>query len=156
MFVQSVHGEWLADIETDAVDFGLYCMDTDDLSEEAYEVLTIAHGINEFLWVELGALSSKYEDEEWYLEGALKFIRKIRKDPEGFQDLWLLEEPINDKHLLQLADKKGSKHLIPSKAFPRILERGRILTINYSRYSAVRLYRKWFERYALNDPVRGL
>ena len=88
-------------------------MDTDDLSEEAFEVLTIAHGINQFLWVELGALSSKYQDEERYLEGALKFIRKIRKDPEDFQDLWLLEEPINARHLLQLEEQIKKVQSIP-------------------------------------------
>lgn len=95
----------MEEIEVDPVHYRAYSMDTDDFSEEAYEVLTLAHGINEFLWVELGALSSKYEDEEEYLKGALKFIRKIKKDPEGFQDLWLLEEPINARHLLQLEEQ---------------------------------------------------
>jgi len=88
-------------------------MDTDDLSEEAYEVLTIAHGISEFLWVEMGALSSKYRDEEAYLKGWLKFIRAIQKDPEGFQDLWLLEEPISPKHLLLLEEQIKKVQKIP-------------------------------------------
>lgn len=88
-------------------------MDTDDLSEEAYAVLTIAHGINEFLWAEMGALSSKYQDEEEYLNGWLKFIRKIQKHPEGFQDLWLLEEPISPNHLLQLEEQIKEVQNIP-------------------------------------------
>jgi hypothetical protein len=88
-------------------------MDTDDLSEEAYEVLTIAHGINEFLWVEMGSLSSNYKDEESYLKGWLKFIKEIRKDPEEFQDRWLLEEPINPKHLLLLEEQIKKVQNIP-------------------------------------------
>mgnify|MGYP001026893355 CR=1 FL=1 len=88
-------------------------MDTDDLSEEAYEVLTIAHGINEFLWAEMGALSGKYKGEEEYLNGWLKFIKKIRKDPEGFQDLWLLEEPISPEHLLRLEEQIQKVQKIP-------------------------------------------
>jgi hypothetical protein len=88
-------------------------MDTDDLSEEAYEILTAARTINEFLWVELGALSSEYEDEEGYLKGMLQFIQKIKDDPEGFQDMWLLEEPINPRHLLQLEERIEKVQSIP-------------------------------------------
>ena len=62
-------------------------MDTDDLSEEAYAVLTTAHTINEFLWVELGALSSEYRDEEAYLKGMLQLIQDIKDAPEEFQDM---------------------------------------------------------------------
>ena len=80
-------------------------MDTDDLSEEAYEILTIARTVNEFLWAELGALSSKYENEDAYLEGALKFIHRIKDDPEEFQDMWFLEEPISLSCLLQLEEQ---------------------------------------------------
>ena len=88
-------------------------MDTDDLSEEAYEVLTIARTINEFLWVELGSLSSEYEDEEVYLKGMLQFIQKIKDDPEGFQDMWLLEEPINPRCLLNLKEQIKKVQSIP-------------------------------------------
>lgn len=118
--MQSVHRKGKSDIEAVEVYCRAYNMDTDDLSEEAYEVLTIAQGINEFLWVELGALSIKYKDEEEYLKGALKFIRKTRKDPEGFQDLWLLEEPINAKHLLKLEEqiKKVQSIAYDQRHFP--------------------------------------
>ena len=50
-------------------------MDTDDLSEEAYEILSVAHTINEFVWVELGAMSSRYENEEKYLKGMLNSFK---------------------------------------------------------------------------------
>jgi len=88
-------------------------MDTDDLSEEAYEILSVAHTINECLWVELGAMSSRYEDEEGYLKGILEFIRNIKEDPEGFQDLWLLEEPIKHKDLLRIEEQIKKVQSIP-------------------------------------------
>jgi hypothetical protein len=88
-------------------------MDTDDLSDEAYEILSVAHDINEFLWVQLGAMSSEYEDEEKYLKGMVTFIQSIKKDPEGFQDMWLLEEPINPRYLLQLEEQIKSVQRIP-------------------------------------------
>ena len=88
-------------------------MDTDDLSEEAYLIITTAHAINEFLWVQLGALSNEYKDEEGYLKGALQFIRKIRKDPEWFQDMWLLEEPINPGDLLKVEEQIKKVQSIP-------------------------------------------
>ena len=88
-------------------------MDTDDLSEEAYSIITTAYTINEFLWVQLGALSNEYKDEKGYLKGALQFIRKIRKDPEWFQDMWLLEEPINPGDLLQVEEQIKNVQNIP-------------------------------------------
>lgn len=52
-------------------------MDTDDLTEEAYEILRQSRKINEFLQVELGVLSKKYKNEEKYLAGMLRFVIKI-------------------------------------------------------------------------------
>ena len=88
-------------------------MDTDDLSEEAYLIIITARTINEFLCVQLGALSNKYKDEEGYLKGALQLIRKIRKDPEWFQDMWVLEEPINPGDLLQVEEQIRKVQNIP-------------------------------------------
>ena len=88
-------------------------MDTDDLSEEAYLIIITARTINEFLCVQLGALSNEYKDEEGYLKGALQFIRQIRKDPEWFQDMWLLEEPINPGELLQVEEQIKKVQSIP-------------------------------------------
>ena len=77
-------------------------MDTDELSEEAYEILRAARRINEFLWVELGASSKRYKDEEEYLNGMLLLIQKIKDDSERFQDMWLMEEPIDEESLVSL------------------------------------------------------
>jgi hypothetical protein len=77
-------------------------VDTDDLSEEAYDVLRKARKIHEFLWVELGASSKRYKDEEEYLDGMLRFIKRIIDEPEWFQDMWVMEDPIDRESLLLL------------------------------------------------------
>ena len=77
-------------------------MDTDELSEEAYEILRMAQQINEFLWVELGAASKRYKSEEEYLSGMLLLINRMKDDSERFQDRWLLEDPIDEESLLLL------------------------------------------------------
>ena len=68
-------------------------MDTDDLTEMAYENIIIADEITDFLKCDLGVRSRDYKDEDTYLNGILKFIRKIENDPEAYLDYWdLLEE----------------------------------------------------------------
>ena len=97
-------------------------METDDLTEMAYESIVIANAITDFLKCDLGVRSKDYKDENAYLKGILKFVRKINNDPEGYLDLWnLLEE-------LDLTSfKKGieflEKHIIKTIETP-IEQRG--------------------------------
>ena len=77
-------------------------MDTDDLSEEAFEVIRKAYDVSHFLKTNLGALSRLYKNEEEYLKGMDGFIKNIISDPMSFQDEWLLEEPLEHKKLLQI------------------------------------------------------
>lgn len=68
-------------------------MDTDELTEMAYESIIIANEITDFLKCDLGVRSKDYEDENAYLNGILKFVQKIRNDPKAYLDFWnLLEE----------------------------------------------------------------
>ncbi len=68
-------------------------MDTDDLSEMAYESIIIANEITDFLKTDLGVRSKDYKDENAYLNGILRFVRKIKDDPKGYLNSWnLLEE----------------------------------------------------------------
>ena len=68
-------------------------MDTDDLTEMAYESIIIANEITDFLKCDLGVRSKDYKDENAYLKGILKFVQKIRNDPKAYLDSWnLLEE----------------------------------------------------------------
>jgi hypothetical protein len=70
-------------------------MDTDDLTEMAYESIIIANGITDFLKCDLGVQCKDYKDENTYLNGILKFIRKIKNDPEGYLDYWNLWEEMD-------------------------------------------------------------
>ena len=65
-------------------------MDTDDLTEMAYESITIANRITDYLKCDLGVRSKNYKDEDAYLDGILKFVRKIKRDPEDYIDYWNL------------------------------------------------------------------
>jgi hypothetical protein len=68
-------------------------MDTDDLTEMAYESIVIANEITDFLKCDIGVRSKDYKDENDYLKGILRFIQKIKNDPEGYLDSWnLLDE----------------------------------------------------------------
>ena len=68
-------------------------MDTDDLTEMAYESIIIANEITDFLKCDLGVRSKDYKDENAYFNGILKFVQKIRNDPKAYLDSWnLLEE----------------------------------------------------------------
>lgn len=59
-------------------------MDTDDLSEMAYDTLRLAEGITHDLTLELGVASRNYRTEDEYLHGMLAIIRDIRKHAREF------------------------------------------------------------------------
>ena len=70
-------------------------MDTDDLTEMAYASIIIANGITDFLKCDLGVRSGNYNDEDAYLDGILKFVRKIKNNPESYLDYWNLWEELD-------------------------------------------------------------
>ena len=98
-------------------------MDTDDLTEMAYESIIIANEITDFLKCDLGVRSMDYEDENAYLNGILKFIQNLKNNPEGYLDSWNLWEELDlsffkkgieflEKHILKTIetpiDKRGN------------------------------------------------
>ena len=99
-------------------------MDTDDLTPMAYESIIIANGITDFLKCDLGVRSKDYEDENAYLNGILKFIRKIKNDPEYYLDYWDLMEELDldsfEKELEYL-----EKHILKTIKTP-IEQRGKV------------------------------
>ncbi|HUS88829.1 MAG TPA: hypothetical protein VMW91_05580 [Desulfosporosinus sp.] len=70
-------------------------MDTDDLTEMAYESIIIANEITDFLKCDIGVRSMDYEDENAYLNGILKFIQNLKNNPEGYLDSWNLWEELD-------------------------------------------------------------
>ena len=61
-------------------------MDTDELSEMAYQTLVLASQASDYLKAEIGTLSRKFENEDDYLNGVLRFVRIIKADPGGYLD----------------------------------------------------------------------
>ncbi len=70
-------------------------MDTDDLTPMAYESIVIAYGITDYLKCDLGVRSKNYKNEDAYLKGILKFVRKIKRDPEDYLDYWNLWDELD-------------------------------------------------------------
>ncbi len=67
-------------------------MDTDDFSDESYAIIVQSARVSDTLKAELGAMSSRYSNEEDWLHGAVKHLRGIQAHPHDYVDLWSLEE----------------------------------------------------------------
>ena len=67
-------------------------MDTDDLTEMAYESIDLAGEASGCLRAELGAACSHYQNEDDYLRGILAHVRKIERTPQNYIDEWNLPE----------------------------------------------------------------
>ena len=76
-------------------------MDTDDLTEMAYKTIVMAESINHIITVEIGAMSSRYEDEDSYLKGILKHIRGINRSTDNYITYWNLEGEITSEQLCE-------------------------------------------------------
>jgi hypothetical protein len=74
-------------------------MDTDDLTEMAHECLRIAESVCHYLTLEFGVMSNNFSNENDYLNGILKRIKKIKRHPFEFIEYWGLEEELSRKSL---------------------------------------------------------
>jgi hypothetical protein len=92
-------------------------MDTDDLTEMAYESIIIANEVTDFLKCDIGARSKDYKDENAYLKGILRFIQKIKNDPEGYLDSWNLSEEF-DLGLFVKGIEYLEKHILKTLKTP--------------------------------------
>ena len=61
-------------------------MDTDDLTEMAYETLRIAEEISHWLTIELALAGKESQDESGFLDSMLSTVRKIKSDVSGWID----------------------------------------------------------------------
>ena len=68
-------------------------MDTDDLTEMAYETLARAYAVCDVLRAEIGASAAGFKTEDEFLRGTLEFLDTILADPEDYLESWnLLDE----------------------------------------------------------------
>ena len=74
-------------------------MDTDDLSEEAYQAIMIeAERFNHDLTLQFGLLSYKCQDEKEYLEKSIILIGKMKKlDEIDLEDMFFGNPPRMDQ-----------------------------------------------------------
>jgi len=85
-------------------------MDTDDLTAMAYESIIIANKITDFLKCDIGVRSKDYKNEDAYLNGMLRFVRKIKDDPAGYLDSWTLLEEL-DMAVFKKGIEELEKHI---------------------------------------------
>jgi hypothetical protein len=72
-------------------------MDTDDLTEMAYETITLVGGILDVLRSEIGASASDKKTEDDFLLGVTVCLRRILKSPESYLDFWNYEDEVEVK-----------------------------------------------------------
>ena len=70
-------------------------MDTNDLTVKAYEVLNISEETNHLITVHIGAMCSRFSNENDFLEAVSELINSIKDNPEDFIDNWDLADEVN-------------------------------------------------------------
>ena len=66
-------------------------MDTDDLTEMSWDIITRTARVSDTLKAELGALASNFQSEDEWLRGIRAHLEEIIEDPHGYMDYWDLE-----------------------------------------------------------------
>lgn len=66
-------------------------MDTDDLTEMAWDVIVSASQVSDTLKAELGAMASPFKTENEWLRGIRAHLVEIFEDPAAYVDSWDLE-----------------------------------------------------------------
>ena len=97
-------------------------MDTDDLTEMAYESIDLAGEASVCLRAELGAACSRYRNEDDYLRGILAHVRKIEMAPQDYIDEWNLPEDEELEFTLKVRALRA--HIEKTLAVP-LAERGK-------------------------------
>ncbi|MEI8313743.1 MAG: hypothetical protein WCH98_23610 [Verrucomicrobiota bacterium] len=97
-------------------------MDTDELTEMAYESIGLAGEASDCLRAELGAACSRYQNEDDYLLGILAHVRSIQKSPKSYIDEWNLAEDEELDFIPKVRELR--KHIEKTLAVP-LAERGK-------------------------------
>jgi hypothetical protein len=66
-------------------------MDTDDLTEMAWDVIVRAARVSNTLKAELGAMASQFQSEDEWLQGVRAHPEEIAADPADYVESWDLE-----------------------------------------------------------------
>jgi hypothetical protein len=70
-------------------------MDTDDLTELAWDLIVRAARVSDTLKAKLGAMASRFQFEDEWLCGVRAHLKVIADDPDEYVDAWGLEDEKN-------------------------------------------------------------
>lgn len=76
-------------------------MDTNDLTEQAYEILSIAEQIDHIVTVNLGVMCSRLSNEDEFLQVAQEYMQGIISNPTEFIENWGLDENLEIENFAQ-------------------------------------------------------
>ena len=85
-------------------------MDTDYITEMAYQTIVIADLISDYLKVDVAVMSKDYDNENDYLNGVLVFVRDIKNNPEDYLDYWNIHDEIDIISFIRSLEKL-EKHI---------------------------------------------
>ena len=74
-------------------------MDTDNLSDEAYQILRIATHKELSLDSELGNEAQFHKNEDEFLNGAINYLKEILEDPYDYLDFNNLTQKVSEQDL---------------------------------------------------------
>jgi hypothetical protein len=75
-------------------------MDTEDLTEMAWDVIVRAARVSDTLKAELGAMANQFQSEDEWLLGVRAHLEVIADDPTEYVDSWDLEnEGVTEKKI---------------------------------------------------------
>lgn len=80
-------------------------MDTDELTEMAYQTIILADEATDVLKCELGILSGKCLTEDEYLAQGLDYVAALSKEPEEFLDSWGLLDDTDVRTFVEKLDR---------------------------------------------------
>ena len=66
-------------------------MDTDDLTEPAWDIIVRTARVSDTLKSELGAMAGRFKSEDEWLREVRARLEEIAEDPNGYADYWDLE-----------------------------------------------------------------
>lgn len=67
-------------------------MDTDNLTEMAWDVIVRSARVSGTLKAELGAMASRFKAEDEWLQAVKAHLKLIAADPDDYVDAWGLED----------------------------------------------------------------
>ena len=100
-------------------------MDTNDLTEKAYEILNKAEEIDHVVTINLGAICSRLSNEDEFLQVALEYVQGIVDNPKGYIENWGLDENLDYEDFAQ--SNINLRNLIESIMQISLKDRGRTI-----------------------------